>query len=65
MPIRQCHVCNRGFVDVWRPKGDAPPLTCAVCRRGGKPLSRLVGGRTREEAERKDLHDMRQSGRRT
>ena len=42
--IRQCHVCNRGFVDVWRPKGEVPPFTCAVCRRGGKPLSRLVGG---------------------
>ena len=40
-----------------------PPLTsekwklielCPTCRRGMKPLSRLVGGRTREESERKD-----------
>lgn len=54
--IRFCHACNRGFVDaVRRRKGDTPPLLCATCRRGGKPLSRLVGGRTREEAERKQL----------
>ena len=52
--IRFCHACQRGFVDVQRQrKGDAPPLLCVTCRRGGKPLSRLVGGRSREEAERK------------
>lgn len=62
--IRQCHVCGRGFADIWRPKGNPPPLTCAVCRRGGKPLSRLVGGRTREEAERKDLRQGLYLGRR-
>jgi hypothetical protein len=52
--IRQCHVCGRGFVDVYRPEPHPIPLACATCRRGGKPLSRLVGGRTREEAERRD-----------
>lgn len=54
--IRFCQnpACARGFVDVVRRKrGDVPPMLCATCRRGGKPLSRLVGGRTRDEAERK------------
>lgn len=53
--IRFCQntKCGRGFVDVARRKGEAVPLLCSTCRRGGKPLSRLVGGRTREEAERK------------
>jgi hypothetical protein len=52
--IRFCRVCGRGFVDVRRYSKQDEPLCCAVCRRGGKPLSKLVGGRTREEAERKD-----------
>lgn len=52
--IRFCHACQRGFVDAQRRrKSDTPPLLCATCRRGGKPLSRLVGGKPREEAERK------------
>lgn len=47
--IRFCHACGRGFVDVVRrKKGDTPPLLCAICRRGGKPLSRLVGGKPRK-----------------
>jgi len=46
--------CGRGFVDVARRKGDEPPL-CAQCRRGGKPLSILVGGRPRAEAEKRQL----------
>lgn len=45
--------CGRGFVDVRRKRGEEPPMLCATCRRGCRPLSRLVGGRTREEAERK------------
>ena len=52
--IRVCHVCGRGFVDVRRYTLQDTPLTCAICRRGGKPLSRLVNGRTREEDDRKD-----------
>lgn len=53
--IRFCQntTCGRGFVDVARKRGEAVPLLCATCRRGGKPLSRLVGGKPREEAERK------------
>lgn len=53
--IRFCQntKCGRGFVDVYRPKtNDTPPLLCAICRRGGKPLSSLVGGKPRDEAER-------------
>lgn len=54
--IRQCHVCGRGFVDVdRRKKDDLPPMLCATCRRGGRPLSCLVGGRPREEAERRQI----------
>ena len=51
--IRQCHICGRGFVDIWRPKGNPPPLTCSTCSRGRKPLSRLVGGLSRDEAEKR------------
>lgn len=55
--------CGRGFVDVTRKRGEEPPLLCAQCRRGGKPLSRLVGGRSREEAERRQVEKEReQSG---
>ena len=54
--IRFCQnpACGRGFVDVARRKrGEVAPMLCATCRRGGKPLSRLVGGRSREEAEKR------------
>ena len=51
---RFCHACGRGFVDVYRKLSEAPML-CAICRRGGKPLSCLVGGRSRAEAEKRQL----------
>lgn len=46
--IRFCRVCGRGFVDLVRKKGEER-MACATCRRGGKPLSRLVNGRPREK----------------
>lgn len=51
--IRICRntACGRGYVDTVRKPGEAVPMLCATCRRGGRPLSRLVGGSSREEAE--------------
>lgn len=62
--IRFCQnsACGRGFVDVARRAGEEPKL-CAQCRRGGKPLSRLVGGRSREEAERRQVERERDAAR--
>lgn len=42
-------------MDTVRKPGEAVPMLCATCRRGGRPLSRLVGGSSREEAIRFDL----------
>lgn len=64
--IRFCQnaACGRGFVDVARRKGAEVPMLCAQCRRpGGKPLSKLVGGRSREEAERRQVERERDAAR--
>jgi len=63
--IRFCRnpECGRGFVDIARKKGEQPPMLCATCRRGGKPLSRLVGGQPREADESLATRDtMRRPG---
>ena len=45
--------CGRGFVDVSRKPGKEQ--LCATCRRHIAPLSRLVGGRPRAEAEARQI----------
>ena len=49
MTPRTCPTCARAWIPV---KGDAATLPCPTCRQGMEPLSLLVGGRTRQEAER-------------
>ena len=49
--IKVCEACHRG----WVPRDGEPPWPkCPTCREGKRPLSRLVGGRPREEADRRE-----------
>lgn len=46
-----CPRCKR----IWAHISKNEPAECPTCRKGLKPLSRLVGGRPRDKAEQKEL----------
>jgi hypothetical protein len=53
--------CGRSFVSLRKPPQDL----CPTCRHhiGDDPLSRLVGGETREEVERRERQAQRRKAR--